>query len=205
MSTRSLSTKSSLDSLRSDLSVQSAPDLLAPAVTGPMVWRGAELENYIITLTAAEIEFIKAAVKYFRCKFKPKRDARHKRRLTFDPATNLPRGSIEQTTFPLPEPLASKLSTISNEVYHGRGVAVLRGLDTVNFNGEESVIAFAGISSYVCPSRATDSYAFQTLSHVRDATHDPIPEFAKGLGLAGSKVGTAMVRRLSAFANVVAY
>jgi hypothetical protein len=105
----------------------------------------------------------------------------------------------------LSEPLARKLSAISNDVYHGRGVAVLRGLDAANFNEEESVIAFAGVSSYVCPSRATDSYAFQTLSHVRDATHDPVPEFAKGLGLAGSKVGTAMVRHMSPFANVVTY
>jgi hypothetical protein len=78
MSTRSLSTRSSLDSLRSSSSVQSAPDLLAPAVTGPMVWKGAELENYIITLTAAEIGVIIAAVKYFRCKFKRLLDARYK-------------------------------------------------------------------------------------------------------------------------------
>lgn len=121
------------------------------------------------------------------------KDTRRNQALTYDLAKNLPRGSIHRSTFPLSKQLTNKLSAISNEVYHGRGVAVLRGLDTANFNGEDSVIAFAGISSYVCPLRATDSYAFQTLSHVRDATHDPVPEFAKGLGLAGSKIGTAMV------------
>ena len=41
---------------------------------------------------------------------------------------------------------------------------MVRGLDAARFNDEEAVIAFAGISSYVCPKRATDSYANQTLS-----------------------------------------
>lgn len=51
---------------------------------------------------------------------------------------------------------------------------VLRGLDAARFNDEEAVIAFAGICSYVCPERATDSYANQTLSkfspHARHIT-----------------------------------
>jgi len=113
--------------------------------------------------------------------------------LIFEIALNLDRGSIEKSTFPLSNQLAKKLAIISKKVYHGQGVVVLRGLHKAKFDQEESVIAFAGISSYICPTRATDSYAFQTLSHVRDATHDPVPEFAKGLGLAGSKIGTAMV------------
>jgi hypothetical protein len=60
--------------------------------------------------------------------------------------------------------LASKLSAISDKVHHGEGIAVLRGLQAARFNDEEAVIAFAGISSYVCPKRATDAYANQTLS-----------------------------------------
>ena len=60
--------------------------------------------------------------------------------------------------------LAHKLSSVSKELHHGRGVVVLRGLDAANFNDEEAVIAFAGICSYTCPERATDSYANQTLS-----------------------------------------
>ncbi|KAF2712041.1 Clavaminate synthase-like protein [Pleomassaria siparia CBS 279.74] len=174
MSTSSLSTKSSFDSLRSgSSSIQSAPDLLPPAVKGPMVWEGFELKDYILLLSPSEIEAVVAAVEGFK-------------------SMGLSRGSINKSTFSLPEELAEKLSSISHEVYHGRGIAVLRGLDVAELNEEDSVIAFAGVSSYVCPDRATDSYAFQTLSHVRDATHDPIPDFARGIGLAGSKVGTAM-------------
>lgn len=60
--------------------------------------------------------------------------------------------------------LAHKLSSISQGIHYGRGVVVLRGLDAANFNDEEAVIAFVGVCSYVCPERATDSYANQTLS-----------------------------------------
>jgi len=76
----------------------------------------------------------------------------------------LPRSCINQETFPLPLELSDKLSSISNEIHHGRGVVVLRGLHAARFNDEEAVIAFAGVSSHVCPERATDSFANQTLS-----------------------------------------
>ena len=80
------------------------------------------------------------------------------------PVLGLPRGAIDQETFPLKETLAQRLSAMSGQVHSGGGIAVLRGLDAARFNDEEAVIAFAGISSYVCPKRATDSYANQTLS-----------------------------------------
>lgn len=70
---------------------------------------------------------------------------------------------------------------------------MVRGLDTAKFNDEEAVIAFAGVSSHAFPLRATDSYANQTLSHVRDATHEKVPVWAKNIGLAGSKIASAMV------------
>ena len=60
--------------------------------------------------------------------------------------------------------LSIKLSAISTELHNGPGIAVLRGLDAAKFNDEEAVIAFAGIAAHVCPLRATDSYANQTLS-----------------------------------------
>lgn len=76
----------------------------------------------------------------------------------------LHRGAIDKSTFPLASTLAEKLSAISAELHKGYGVVVLRGLDKARLNDEEAVIAFVGISSYVCPLRATDSYANQTLS-----------------------------------------
>jgi hypothetical protein len=105
--------------------------------------------------------------------------------------------------------LANKLSSISKDIHQGHGIVVVRGLDAAKFNDEEAVVAFAGICSYVCPERATDSYANQTLSksspvlstvwcanilpgHVRDATKETVPTWAKDIGLAGSKITAAM-------------
>lgn len=107
--------------------------------------------------------------------------------------TGLPRGSINKTTFPLSEPLANKLAAISQEVHSGKGVANLRGLDAAKFNDEEAVIAFAGICSYAAHLRASDSFANQAMSHIRDATHDVVPAYARDIGLAGSKITSAMV------------
>jgi hypothetical protein len=104
-------------------------------------------------------------------------------------------GAINKSTFPLPVQLANKLEATSKQVHSGSGVSILRGLDAAKLNDEEAVIAFAGVSSYVCALRATDSYANQTLSHVRDATHDAVPTYAKDIGLAGSKITSAMVSR----------
>jgi hypothetical protein len=87
----------------------------------------------------------------------------------------LPRSAIDKHTFPLKAELANKLSSISTELHQGFGIAVLRGLDRANFNDEEAVIAFAGISSYVAALRATDSYANQTLSQLI-LIHRPCPE-----------------------------
>jgi hypothetical protein len=39
----------------------------------------------------------------------------------------------------------------------------VRGLAAAKFNAEEEVVAYAGVSSYVCPERATDDWADQTL------------------------------------------
>lgn len=107
--------------------------------------------------------------------------------------TGIPRSGINVATFDLGNAqLASKLASLSEHIHRGRGVVVVRGLDAAYFNDEEAVIAFAGVCSYICPERATDSYANQTLSHVLDATKKPVPVECRGIGLAGSKVTDAM-------------
>jgi hypothetical protein len=64
MSSYTLSPKSSDESLRSAVSDISSPDKLAPALTGPMVWKGEELDaaRYIIELSPREVQDIRAAV-----------------------------------------------------------------------------------------------------------------------------------------------
>jgi hypothetical protein len=84
-----------------------------------------------------------------------------------------PRARIQQETFDLGNPeLAHRLSSVSKDLHQGQGIVVLRGLDAAKFNDEEAVIAFAGVCSYVCANRATDSYANQTLSMLSPSTHN---------------------------------
>lgn len=145
-------------------------------VAGPMVWEGSDLvpSKYVIELSLRDIQDIRAAV--IKVKI-----------------AGIPRSEISPDTFDLGNAhLATKLSSISYDLHNGPGVVVLRGLDAARFNDEEAVIAFAGISSYICRERATDSYANQTLSHVRDATKQAVPKWAKDIGLAGSKITAAM-------------
>ncbi|EUC30494.1 hypothetical protein COCCADRAFT_7488 [Bipolaris zeicola 26-R-13] len=172
-----LSTRSSFESLHSNTSsVLSSPDRLPPAVNGSMVWQGKELDpsEYVVRLSEGEIRDVRAAIIKFKL-------------------TGLSRSDISPETFDLGNAqLASKLSSLSKRIHQGRGLVVLRGLDAAYFNDEEAVIAFAGICSYICPERATDSYANQTLSHVLDATKKPVPVECRGIGLAGSKVTSAM-------------
>lgn len=63
-SSPTLSAKSSNESLQSIVSALSSPDKLAPALQGPMVWKGDELDptQYIIQLDRREIQDIRAAV-----------------------------------------------------------------------------------------------------------------------------------------------
>ncbi|KAF2740994.1 Clavaminate synthase-like protein [Polyplosphaeria fusca] len=153
----------------------SEPDILLPAVRGPLVWQGKELDSarYVYRLTDEDIVAIRANI------------VKHK-------LTGLPTGSINRYTFHLPEHATASLTRIRNQVIHGQGVAVLRGLDTAKLNDEEGVIAFVGLAAHVCSQRATDDYANQTLSHVHDVTDRRVPEWAKDIGLAGSKLPTAM-------------
>lgn len=141
-----------------------------------MVWEGRELDpaQYVVHLSDREIQDIRAAV--IKVKM-----------------AGIVRSDISQETFDLGNAdLTRRLSSITKAIHEGRGVAVLRGLDTARFNDEEAVIAFAGVCAHICPQRATDSYANQTLSHVRDATKDLVPDWAKDIGLAGSKITAAM-------------
>lgn len=167
MAKSDLSAQSSSDSLWSDYSATSAPDKLSPAVKGPMTWAGADLapQQYITQLSEQDVQDIRAAVIKVKSKKHHCSSERVYDQLTCIAVAGTPRSEIRQATFDVANPaLVKKLAAISPQVHHELGVAVLRGLDTANFNDEEAVIAFTGICSWIFPERATDSYANQTLS-----------------------------------------
>lgn len=55
--------------MQSSSSGISEPDKLMPAVAGPMVWEGTELnpQDYVVELLNSDIENIRAAVVSFKC------------------------------------------------------------------------------------------------------------------------------------------
>ena len=63
-----LSARSSTESMHSCSSGISEPDKLMPAVAGPMVWEGTELDprDYVVELFKSDIEDIRAAVVSFK-------------------------------------------------------------------------------------------------------------------------------------------
>jgi hypothetical protein len=69
MSFPTLSARSSFESLHSNSSsIISSPDKLAPAVTGPSVWQGDELNpaEYVVELDDGDIRNIRAAIIKFK-------------------------------------------------------------------------------------------------------------------------------------------
>ncbi|KAF2655318.1 taurine catabolism dioxygenase TauD [Lophiostoma macrostomum CBS 122681] len=178
MSDYTLSPRDSLDSLRGNSttsSILSAPDALAPPVAGPRAWEGKELDSskYVTEFTTKDLEEIKVALIH----------------LTID---QISREAVDKTTFHLSDELATKLAGISKRVHTEEGVEVLRGLQALKITDNQSIMVFVGLCSYIASLRATDSFANQTLSHVRDARNDEVKPGAEGLGLAGSKLPIAM-------------
>ena len=53
--------------------------------------------------------------------------------------------------FVLPTDLASRLRTVSDNCYHGRGFTIVKGLDPTKYCAERNVVIYSGISVYVAP------------------------------------------------------
>lgn len=88
-------------------------------------------------------------------------------------ALNLALGYISQATFPLPT-LGPKLRQVSEEIHHGHGFKVVKGLQVRKHSREENIIVYAGISSYIAPIRGRQDDRFNgepadvVLAHITD-------------------------------------
>ncbi|CAH0044607.1 unnamed protein product [Clonostachys solani] len=101
--------------------------------TGPDVWTGDHLEKhpdlYIKTLTQGEIGEIDSAIKAWR-------------------QLKIPVSSIDRSNFRLPT-VGPILRQLSDNIYNGVGVQILRGFPIQRYDKEEQVIAFLGINSWI--------------------------------------------------------
>ncbi|KAF2725397.1 Clavaminate synthase-like protein [Polychaeton citri CBS 116435] len=122
-----------------------------------LVWDGADVESrddWIYNLEEAQLNEIDTALKAFK-------------------SLNLSLGHISETTFPLPK-LRAELRSLSKELHLGRGFFVLRGLRVGDYDREDNIIIYAGISSHIGSVRGRQEdtrYANGTslvLSHIKD-------------------------------------
>jgi hypothetical protein len=87
---------------------------------------------------------------------------------------------VSKATFPLPA-LGLQLDRIRDDVYHGRGFAILRGLDVDSFSEKELVIVYLGITSYVAETRGKQNQRGDMLGAFPDdtqATPSPLSQFS---------------------------
>jgi hypothetical protein len=131
---------------------------LPPEQTGPAAWYGPAMAadpSWILPLTAEEIAEVEAAAK----------------RLA---AAGADIAAITAADFPLPV-LSRRLAAIRQELLHGRGFALLRGLPVERWSMRESATAFYGIGAHIGHARSQNAKG-HVLGHVKDlglSSQDP--------------------------------
>jgi len=79
--------------------------------------------------------------------------------------------SISPQTFCLPGDLCKRFRKISDELYTGSGIALLKGVDPSRYTQAQNVKLFAGITSHIAAHRGfLDWNREKVLSHVIDIT-----------------------------------
>ena len=133
-----------------------ASGTLPPEITGPSAWYGpavAANTDWIEPLSPAEIAEITAAA---------------------HAAQDVELTRITRENFPLPG-LAARLARITGDVLHGRGFALLRGLDLAQFTMADVARVFLGLGSHIGAARPQNGKG-HLLGHVQDlglSSRDP--------------------------------
>jgi len=121
-------------------------------ITGPGAWKGPEMAaapgRWLFRLSEEELQEIDAAVRNVQ-------------------AAGLALGDITPTTFRLPH-LGPKLDELlQQQLLHGCGFALVRGIPVDRYTVEQSAIAYLGLGSYLGSFRSQNAKG-HLLGHVRD-------------------------------------
>jgi hypothetical protein len=136
-----------------------AIDSLPPPVEGPSVWYGPDMmkrSDWIHTLSDADQPEIERAM-----------------RPLAERQADIAR--ITKADFPLPT-LAPKLARICEELLHGRGFALMRGLPVERWSMREAATAYFGIGSHLGNARSQNAKG-HVLGHIRDLGRDAKKDF----------------------------
>lgn len=118
---------------------------------GPMAWTGSDFPDesrFIYSLSSDDRDEIHKALIYFKDQ-------------------GLERDKVSKGSFPLPT-LGFCLTKLCHLVYNGVGAMILRGLDVDNYNPEDFLVVFLGISSYIAEQRGIQDRLGTLLKHLTD-------------------------------------
>ncbi|CAI4215290.1 unnamed protein product [Parascedosporium putredinis] len=127
------------------------------SVKGRMTWSGADFandESYVVHLTDEWKVEIQSALDHFL-------------------SLGIPNTEVNPSNFPLPT-LGPRLVEIRNDVYYGRGFAILRGLDVDSFDNDNGITVSLGITSYVAPTRGKQNQRGDMIMHVINTDEDDV-------------------------------
>ncbi|KAI1461645.1 Clavaminate synthase-like protein [Annulohypoxylon moriforme] len=115
-----------------------------------LAWTGQELDSrepkYILTLTTDELLEVRSAKDYFK-------------------SLELDGGLVSRDNFPLPT-LGSKLEELSQDLYNGMGLSVVRGINPDDYSVEDLTIVWLGIQAYIADQRGCQDHRGNMLVHI---------------------------------------
>jgi hypothetical protein len=143
-----------------DTTVLTRPAPSRPPILGPSVWTGPDMRareaEWTHRLTPTETAEIEAAVQTVRDR-------------------GLDLAAIRREDFPLPT-LGPRLERLRDDVLHGRGFAMLRGMPVADRPIAEAATAYWGVGTYFGTARSQNAKG-HLLGHVYDlggsSAHDP--------------------------------
>ncbi|KAI9660053.1 MAG: hypothetical protein M1821_001405 [Bathelium mastoideum] len=112
------------------------PNGFPPALSGPLVWCGTTLygeTQFIHNLTEADRNEIGQGLSKFK-------------------GSGLKGDQVSKDSFPLPN-LGKNLENLRDQVYEGRGLAIVRGLEQEKYSATDLIVVYLGISSYIAERR----------------------------------------------------
>ncbi|KAH6626749.1 hypothetical protein B0J18DRAFT_365170 [Chaetomium sp. MPI-SDFR-AT-0129] len=116
--------------------------LVSPAPKGV----GSKRLPHIVILGHQDVEEIEAALRSFNDR-------------------GLDANTVTRDTFSLPT-IQAQLARASQDIHHGCGVAIIRGLDPAKYTAEDNVTVFLGISSHIGELRGVQDKKGSMLTHV---------------------------------------
>ncbi|KAI1779501.1 Clavaminate synthase-like protein [Hypoxylon cercidicola] len=124
---------------------------------GTFAWTGKEFDDDgphpVYNLTDSELAEIRCGKEYFK-------------------SLELDGDLVNRTNFPLPT-LGPKLDELSQEIYNGKGLCVIRGIKPDEYVVEDLTIIWLGIQAYIADQRGCQDHRGNMLVHiVADSSSD---------------------------------